>query len=128
MERVLLSNKAKQAPSLPPHHPICRSAVFRPPTAMDDESSDILGQQTKPALRSSKSSGGNAWLGASLTIQLILGFLALLSLYVVFMRIWFRILLWKERSYKLCAFFLQGESSLLTYSLFQCNASETRYS
>jgi hypothetical protein len=28
---------------------------------------------------------------------------ALLSLYVVFMRIWFRILLWKERSYKLCA-------------------------
>ncbi|KXN89463.1 hypothetical protein AN958_05625 [Leucoagaricus sp. SymC.cos] len=65
---------------------------------MDDESSDILGQQTKPVLRGVKNVGSP---GISLTVKLVFGFAVLLVLYVVIMRIWFRILVWKERSYKL---------------------------
>ncbi|KAJ3573013.1 hypothetical protein NP233_g2695 [Leucocoprinus birnbaumii] len=65
---------------------------------MDDESSDILGQQTKPVLRGSKNASS---FGASLAAKLVFGFVVLSVLYVVVMRIWFRILVWKERSYKL---------------------------
>jgi hypothetical protein len=66
---------------------------------MDDESSDILGQQTKPVLRGSRNAGSP---GASVTVKFVLGFAILLVFYVVVMRIRFRILVWKERSYKLC--------------------------
>ncbi|KAF5364265.1 hypothetical protein D9756_000288 [Leucocoprinus leucothites] len=65
---------------------------------MDDESSDILGQQTKPVLRGSKSADSH---GVSLAVKLVFGFVILFVLYVVAMRIWFRILVWRERSYKL---------------------------
>ncbi|EKM79952.1 hypothetical protein AGABI1DRAFT_106270 [Agaricus bisporus var. burnettii JB137-S8] len=68
---------------------------------MDDESADILGQQTKIAFRSGKGSDNDAWLGTSLIVKLVLGFVIILFLYVVSMQIWFRILVWRERSYKL---------------------------
>lgn len=71
---------------------------------MDDESADILGQQTKPAFRSGKGSDNDAWLGTSLIVKLVLGFVVILFLYVLSMQIWFRILVWRERSYKLCVY------------------------
>lgn len=92
---------------------------------MDDESSDILGQRTKPALRGNKNSD---WLGASLTVKLALGLAIVLALYVVVMRIWFRILVWKERSYKLYVpllliIYFSSHTSLLffCYNLVQCD-------
>lgn len=76
-----------------------KGSLRSPPLAMDDESSDILGQQTKPVLRGNKN---DDWFGVSLTVKLAFGLAILLVLYVAVMRIWFRILVWRERSYKLC--------------------------
>lgn len=97
-------SKCCHRPSPPFYRLICRSAVFYPPTVMDDESADILGQQTKIAFRSGKGSDNDAWLGTSLIVKLVLGFVIILFLYVVSMQIWFRILVWRERSYKLCVY------------------------
>jgi hypothetical protein len=100
------------SPSINP----CQRAVFvKSPLIMDDESSDILGQQTKPIFRGSKNASSP---GVSLTVKLVFGFVILLGIYVVVMRIWFRILVWKERSHKLYIVSPSSEILLMCFCRF----------
>lgn len=92
--------RSRRVSSLPPPSSHCQRAVSaHPALGMEDETSDILGQQTKPVLRANKNDN---WFTISLAVRVAFAGGILLVLYVVIMRIWFRILVWKERSYKLC--------------------------
>ncbi|KAF8958468.1 hypothetical protein BDZ97DRAFT_1442154 [Flammula alnicola] len=63
---------------------------------MQHDSSDILGQDTMPTVNASRTGGFPLTLG-----QTIFTFIVLFGIYIIGLRLWKRVLLWRERSYKL---------------------------
>lgn len=83
------------------HHrrPAFACCVFVPISVMGDDTSDILGTHNIPIVRGSSS---GRWFGLSFGVKSVFAVVVTLALYLVGRRLWESLLVWREKSYKLC--------------------------